>query len=287
MSWLTAEQRQRAGELSCRLHALTDEERRFCFGLGLIDATPTACEPCGGAAQLILSPDRRHLWPDVPKSLQLVDAVMGVQLPPSDLHRLQSWTRRDMSSGEIGIVLSNRKCWQHAVDCGWEWTLVLEDDAAAKPSLKGGIAQLLALLPELVASASAQHANWQLLALSPVGLEDFYGLCRPQDIPGLYRNTLTPAGLRAPRPLSDSGWMRIGPTFHAFGWLYRRPLMRKLLEAFEAQAPPLNPLDVWVWEVMVLHGHLGDALAPERPLVTTRSMPGGADSLRAASGPGG
>jgi hypothetical protein len=219
--------------------------------------------------------------------LQLVDAVMGVQLPPSDLHRLQSWTRRDMSSGEIGIVLSNRKCWQHAVDCGWEWTLVLEDDAAAKPSLKGGIAQLLALLPELVASASAQHANWQLLALSPVGLEDFYGLCRPQDIPGLYRNTLTPAGLRAPRPLSDSGWMRIGPTFHAFGWLYRRPLMRKLLEAFEAQAPPLNPLDVWVWEVMALHGHLGDALAPERPLVTTRSMPGGADSLRAASGPGG
>merc|ERR1711965_558191 len=56
MSWLTAEQRQRAGELSCRLHALTDEERRFCFGVGLIDAishAQTACEPCGGAAQLI------------------------------------------------------------------------------------------------------------------------------------------------------------------------------------------------------------------------------------------
>ena len=39
----------------------------------------------------------------------------------------------------------------------------------------------------------------------------------------------------------------------------RRPLMVALLEAFEAQAPPLNPLDVWVWEVMALSGHLGGA----------------------------
>ena len=26
--------------------------------------------------------------------------------------------------------------------------------------------------------------------------------------------------------------------------------------------PPLNPLDVWVWEVMALHGLLGRALSP-------------------------
>ena len=239
----------------------------------------------GGAAQLILSPARRHLWPDPPASLRLVDAVMGAQMPPHQLRQLQSWTRRDMSSGEIGIVLSNRKAWQHAVDAGWEWTLVLEDDAAVKPSLKGGIAQLLALLPELVASATTQHKQWQMIALSPVGLEDFYGLCRPQDIPSLYRGAV-PLGLRTPQPMgpADSGWMRIGPTFHAFGWLYRRPLMQALLDAFDAAAPPLNPLDVWVWEVMALKGYLRDALAPQRPLVTTRSMPGGSDSLRAATG---
>ena len=35
---------------------------------------------------------------------------------------------------------------------------------------------------------------------------------------------------------------------------------------------PLNPLDVWVWEVMAARGHLPHALAPLEPLVLARSV---------------
>ena len=79
-------------------------------------------------------------------------------------------------------------------------------------------------------------------------------------------------------------------------------MMELLVEGLRARSPPLNPLDVWVWEVMALHGLLGRALSPavvearERDkgtsltpakfdgefraaLVGTRSMPGSHDSL--------
>ena len=68
----------------------------------------------------------------------------------------------------------------------------------------------------------------------------------------------------------------------AFAWLYRAPLMRKLLGALEQQAPPLNPLDVWVWEVMAANEMLGCALALKQALVGTSETPGGAGSVREA-----
>eukprot|EP00966_Prymnesium_polylepis_P012433 285418-Prymnesium_polylepis.2 len=67
-----------------------------------------------------------------------------------------------------------------------------------------------------------------------------------------------------------SGWQRIGPTFHAFGWLYRAPLMQALLDAFDDGEPSLNPLDVWVWEVMAANDMLAHALAPTSVLVDAR-----------------
>lgn len=49
--------------------------------------------------------------------------------------------------------------------------------------------------------------------------------------------------------------------------------------------PLLNPLDVWVWEVMVKHGHLAHALAPTQPLVSARMAPSVKDAAdRAALG---
>ena len=67
--------------------------------------------------------------------------------------------------------------------------------------------------------------------------------------------------------------------------MYRAPLMRKLVQAYHSyQSPPLNPLDVWVWEVMAAHGMLGHALAPKSSLVGTNDTPGGAGSLRELQG---
>ena len=58
--------------------------------------------------------------------------------------------------------------------------------------------------------------------------------------------------------------------------------MRKLVAGVSEQQPPLNPLDVWVWEVMAANGMLGGALALKQWLVGTSETPGGAGSVREA-----
>ena len=63
---------------------------------------------------------------------------------------------------------------------------------------------------------------------------------------------------------ATAAWYRCPPTFHAFGWIYRRDLLRACVSASEALSPPLNPLDVWVWEVMAQHGMIDEAIAPAR-----------------------
>ena len=261
---------------------LDPKERRLCEGLELLSMSthtaPHHARPlCGGGAQLILSAARAHLWPFPPPTLRAQRAVMGAEMGAAELRAVNGWARRPLSAGEVGILASNRACWQHALDAGWEWSLVLEDDAAV--SLSGGALQLLAMLPELVAAAQQAEPEWQLLCLTPHGLEPFYDMCTPEHIPSLYGEA-APSWARKPKTLGDSGWRRVGPTFHAFGWIYRAPLMKQLVGAWKSQAPPLNPLDVWVWEVMATNGVLGKALAPLAPLVGTRDTPGGATSLR-------
>ena len=291
LAWLTKGQREKARGLALTIwqHGAEDldtDERRLCEGLELL-ATSPAESPCharplgAGGALLILARSRAHQWPFRPPTLRVVDAVMGGQMPRPERAAMSAWARREMEPGELGIIRSNEAAWAHAVAAGWEYTLVLEDDA--KVELAGGPLQLLALLPSLVASAAEVDKDWQLLCLTPWGLEDFYGLCTPNHIPGLC-GSKAPAWARRPKLVGETGWKRVGPTFHAFGWVYRRPLMEKLLDGLQQKRPPLNPLDVWVWEVMAEHDLLWRALATATPLVSTRTMPGGADSLRLQQG---
>ena len=293
LGWLSPAQRQYARGLALTIwkygaEDLDPAERRLCEGLGLLSlSTHTAPHHAmalsKGGAQLILAPSRAHLWPFPPPSLRLQPAVLVGGLPIDELHAIDAWARRRLTPGEVGIVLSNLECWQHALEAGWEWTLIIEDDVAVVPNLAGGALQLLALVPELVASATEADSEWQLLCLSPHGLEPFYELCEPEHIPCLL-GANAPSWARRPKVLGDSGWRRVGPTFHAFAWLYRAPLMQKLLAGWRAQSPPLNPLDVWVWEVMATNGVLDKALAPIQPLASTRDLPGGAASLRQQQG---
>ena len=330
LGWLTAVQSKRARRLAQHLIAsgtigLTCDDIRFCVGLGLLhingtgDMRAAVRNPplAAGGAQLILSAARRALWPTLPPALRVVDAVMGVDLPPETRDAMQAAARRHsganpdaLSPSELGILLSNERAWKHALAAGWEWTLILEDDSRAQ--LDGGVDQLLAMLPDLIDAAAAVDPDWSLLVLSPWGLENFYAMVEPSRIPllvgaerfgtGGREVPPLPAWTRRPTVLGRSGWRRVGPTFHAFGWVYRAPLMELLVEGLRARSPPLNPLDVWVWEVMALHGLLGRALSPavvearERDkgtsltpakfdgefraaLVGTRSMPGSHDSL--------
>ena len=294
LGWLSAGLKTKAKGLALTIwqrgvEDLDHDERRLCEGLELLAVSthtaPWHQRPLAagrGGAQLVLSHARMHRWSFIPKPLRVQPAVMGSEMDAAARAALDSWSRRPLSAGEAGIVASSAACWQHALESGWEWTLVLEDDA--KVRLDGGALQLLALLPELVASASQQEEQWQLLVLSPWGLEPFYELCDATHIPGLVGDAC-PSWCRKPKRLGDSGWQRVGPTFHAFGWVYRAPLMRKLVQAYSTEhVPPLNPLDVWVWEVMAKHGMLGCALAPKTPLVDTAETPGGAGSVRQAQG---
>jgi hypothetical protein len=43
--------------------------------------------------------------------------------------------------------------------------------------------------------------------------------------------------------------------------------MHAAVDAFELRQPLLNPLDVWVWEVMAKHSMLQHALAPDRIMI--------------------
>ena len=296
LGWLSADQKQRARGYALTIwkrgvEDLDHYERRFCEGIELLatgtHTAPWHTKPLGaGGAQLILSKARQNKWAFIPVTLRVQPAIMGGEMDPSELAAIRNWSRRPMGPGEVGILKSNEACWRYALDQGWEWTLVLEDDARVE--LSGGALQLLALLPEIVASGKSMDKDWQLLALTPYGLEPFYDLCEADHVPNLIGNA-APAWARKPKRLGDgyggdSGWKRIGPTFHAFGWIYRDTLMQKLIDAFDQQRPPLNPLDVWVWEVMAEHLVLDKALATNVPLVTTNDMPGGAGSLRESQG---
>ena len=149
---------------------------------------------------------------------------------------------------------------------------MLEDDCRVE--LAGGPLQLLALLQELVASAAEQEPEWQLLLLTPHGLEPF-DLCQPDHIPNLIGDAC-PAWARKPKRLGDSGWKRVGPTLPRF-WLGLPSVTHEQAVRRDGgtKAPPLNPLDVWVWEVMAANEMLGKALATRVPLVMTNDMPGG------------
>lgn len=65
-------------------------------------------------------------------------------------------------------------------------------------------------------------------------------------------------------------WQQCPPTYHAFAWIYRAPLMRKLVDGLSRRQPPLEPLDIWVWELMAEQRVLNKALCVEKPLVDWR-----------------
>ena len=196
---------------------------------------------------------------------------MGSALPRARIEALSCRSRRPLAAGELGILESNVKAWADALSRGWSWSLVLEDDAVCL--LEGGFLQLLSLLPALVEAAAAQDGGWQLIALSPVDCAEFFGVCEPAHIPSLLGDK-APAWARKPQltthEVGAGAWQRVGPTFHAFGWVYRAPLMRALLDSYGSGRPLLNPLDVWVWEVMAERGMLSHALSPVETLVTDR-----------------
>jgi hypothetical protein len=90
-----------------------------------------------GGALLILSNDRAARWSSDRASrwsspvldLQVVPAVMGAAVPAAVLRSMTDHARQTLTCGEMGILLSNHKAWRHAINMGWEWALILEDDA--------------------------------------------------------------------------------------------------------------------------------------------------------------
>lgn len=110
----------------------------------------------------------------------------------------------------------------------------------------------------------SQDPQWQLLVLSSVDISDFFHSCKREHIPTLIDDPTCP---RHTVFLGESGLRRIGPTFLTTAWVYRASFIRTLLNAFEVRFPPLNPVDVWAWEVLHEQRCLRHALAPAENLV--------------------
>lgn len=275
--------------------------RLFCEGMGLLPLSsrserwhsqhPQHARIGPGAAILILSPPRWHLWKQVPQSVHVLSAVMGKQLDEQAIASCNDSARRTLTRGEIGILHSNDSAWRHAIDAGWEWALVLEDDAHLSEAATHGSPALLAFLarlPALVDAAAEHQSDWQLIVLSPVNTpyNFFQGTpahCIPHVLnspdlvrephylerpPSSYRggDASASGGCANGRGLARS-WQRCPPTYHAFGWIYRRPLMEKCVQAFAKREPPLEPLDIWVWEVAAANGMLSQAICLDKPLI--------------------
>ena len=164
---------------------------------------------------------------------------------------------------------------------------------------------VLTRLPFIVEAASSHNHDWSILVLSPVNTPfDFFrntpAFCIPlinaspqtikeptplasppsSPLPAAAQAS-TDATAASPVQLPRDAWQRSPPTYHAFGWVYRRSLMRRLVDAFHARQPPLEPLDIWVWEVAAAHACLDGALCLSRPLVDAGKS-GGQHSIKDA-----
>jgi len=277
--WLTSSQKERVRGLAVEIlnrgaEVLNDAQRRLAEAVELLFPTDARnswhSHPLDhGGALLILSPERQHLWAFPPPRLEVLPATMGATLPAAQIRSMNARARRPLARGELGILLSNDACWKRALEHRWEWALVLEDDMQYVHGLP---LQLVGLAEHLVASATVHEPEWQLIVLSGVDTDDFFGcISDPAHAPSLTRRR--PGAARFPRqplPLDGAGWNRVGPTCHAFAWIYRAPLMRRLVDAMARAQPPYNPLDIWVWEVMAEHDLLAHVLAPEQLLVSTQ-----------------
>ena len=122
----------------------------------------------------------------------------------------------------------------------------------------------MGLLPSLPSALGALSSDLRLLHLAPGSVLtpvnkpwDFYNSLDEALVPGLIR---VAGKMRIPTPLepqqsayghgaangaadsicaSIGSWYRCPPTFHAFGWVYRRGLMQG--EASEAPTDPCTP----------------------------------------------
>ena len=83
-------------------------------------------------------PNATRLLSDLPDA-QLVEAVNGRdpdQIKNVEIHDGNLLKPRypfAMRPAEIGVFESHRKCWQHIVDAGWDYALIVEDDLQVDP----------------------------------------------------------------------------------------------------------------------------------------------------------
>lgn len=135
------------------------------------------------------APNVARLMADLPGA-RVIDAVRGadvlasgaVQTRPGDLH--QPHYPFALGAGEVGCFLSHRTCWQHLLDSGDDYALIVEDDFAADPALWPDVMDLIAdhaeagsyiRLPakprEVPAQVIAQRGAAQLFLPRRIGLQ--------------------------------------------------------------------------------------------------------------------
>ncbi|WP_169902832.1 glycosyltransferase family 25 protein [Paraferrimonas sedimenticola] len=92
---------------------------------------------------------------------QRVEAVVGKELSETELANIyQSKANRAkyhkaLNAGEIGCYMSHIACWERMLELGWDWALILEDDAL----LQNNLLSCIDALPKI-------QAPWDCIKLS-------------------------------------------------------------------------------------------------------------------------
>jgi hypothetical protein len=106
----------------------SDELTNETLGIIVVGDTPWR------SASLIDFIHAQTTWP-----VELVPSVrVNASMSPSvDMHLAERLMGRPLVGGEVGCSLAHRRAYEISEQRGWDWTLLLEDDAVISPDLHG------------------------------------------------------------------------------------------------------------------------------------------------------
>ncbi len=161
---------------------------------------------------------REHLKSLVPEEkLHRVSAVLGKKLDGySDSHWFRRTKRPETWAGRAGCSVSHRNAMRLAVDRGWNWVLIVEDDTQFVCQFEGSFGQQL---------ASFLRTNGDAFGFVYLGF----------DSPKL--------PVRRICDLKHDRWMyQIAGASTTHAYLVNQSVMRRLLSEF-----PQSEADIWSW----------------------------------------
>lgn len=260
-AWLSGPQGNELKRLrrSQRNRRASNASQRLALAAGLLrhkDLLPgwdSALLGHGGAVGMVQDGEDVRWWPKAARVLMSSGSVGADRLRSAGA---MEHSVRPLTATELTVLEDYRRAWLFANQSGWEWVMLIKGSFVRKQ-----VIDMIFMAPAIVQAAAARDADWRLIVLSKVSTERFFRVCTPGHVTKLREATFPP--FRRPAG-TRGGWDHVAPTLGLELAVYRRALYEAMLGALERLRPPLNPVDVWTWQVLQEEGGLAHALAPSR-----------------------